>query len=199
MLHALPHNYDNNTASRSLDELETARLRLRMFAPEDAAELSLITSDPDVMEYIGEGVPLTQDATTMNLASIIETFKKRGFGRWALVHKELDRLIGYCGLSYNNAQVGVEVAYLLAKPYWGQGLATEAARACLRYGFESLRLDTIGGVTRPGNDKSRRVLERLGMKYVCHAVYHGYDCVHYSISRSEFRPHPSWYLLKRTT
>ena len=198
MLHALPQNFDNSTAPHSPDELETARLRLRMFAPEDAAELSLITSDPDVMEYIGEGVPLTTDATTMNLASIIETFKRRGFGRWALVHKELDKLIGYCGLSYNNAQVGVEVAYLLAKPYWGQGLATEAARACLRYGFEALRLDTIGGVTRPANDKSRRVLERLGMKFVRHAVYHGYDCVHYSISRSEFRPYPSWYCVKRT-
>ncbi|HJR05704.1 MAG TPA: GNAT family N-acetyltransferase [Pyrinomonadaceae bacterium] len=199
MLHALPHNFDNSTASHALDELETARLRLRMFAPEDAAELSLITSDPDVMEYIGDGVPLTTDATTTNLASIIEIFKKRGFGRWALVHKELNKLIGYCGLSYNNAQVGVEVAYLLAKPYWGQGLATEAACACLRYGFEALQLDTIGGVTRPGNDKSRRVLERLGMKLVCHAVYHGYDCVHYSISRNEFRPHSSWYSVKRTT
>lgn len=199
MLHALPRESEKSAAPLSPVELETARLRLRMFAPEDAAELSLITSDPDVMEYIGEGVPLSEDTTTTNLASIIETFNRRGFGRWALVHKELNKLIGYCGLSYNNPQVGVEVAYLLAKPYWGQGLATEAARACLRYGFEALRFDTIGGVTRPGNDKSRRVLERLGMKYVCHAVYHGYDCVHYSISRNEFRPHPSWYCVKQTT
>ena len=199
MLYALPRESEKSDAAYSPVELETARLRLRMFAPEDAAELSLITSDPEVMEYIGDGVPLSEDATTMNLASIIETFKKRGFGRWALVHKDLNKLIGYCGLSHNNAQVGVEVAYLLAKPYWGQGLATEAARACLRYGFEVLRLDAIGGVTRPANDKSRRVLERLGMKYVCHAVYHGYDCVHYSISRSDFRPHPSWYSVKRAT
>ncbi|HYP01337.1 MAG TPA: GNAT family N-acetyltransferase [Pyrinomonadaceae bacterium] len=197
MLYALPQESDKSSVHHAPDELETARLRLRMFAPEDAGELSLITSDPDVMEYIGEGLPLSPDATTVNLASIIGTFKRRGFGRWALVHKELNKLIGYCGLSYNNVQVGVEVAYLLARPYWGQGLATEAARACLRYGFEVLRLDTIGGVTRPGNDKSRRVLERLGMKYVCDAVYHGYDCVHYSISRNEFRPHPSCYSVKR--
>lgn len=187
MLTALPHEFNHITIPCVADELETARLRLRLFTPEDAGELSLITGDPEVMEYIGEGVPLSADETRSSLISIIEAFKKRGFGRWALVHKELDKLIGYCGLTSGNAQVGVEIAYLLARPYWGQGLASEAAHICLRYGFEVLGLDAISGVTRPGNNKSRQVLERLGMRYVCQTVYYGYDCVHYSIARSEFQ------------
>jgi RimJ/RimL family protein N-acetyltransferase len=142
-------------------------------------------------------VPLSADETRNSLACIIEVFKNRGFGRWALIHKELNKLIGYCGFASGNSQVGVEIAYLLARPYWGQGLASEAAGACLRYGFEELKLDSIGGVTRPGNSKSRRVLERLGMRYVSEAIYAGYDCVYYSLPRSEFRPHPAAYFVQQ--
>jgi len=197
MLHPHPHNVNQIIHPHTTDELETTRLRLRLFVSEDAGELSLITGDAEVMKFIGEGLPLSEDETQGNLASIIGGFKKRGFGRWAVIHKELDKLIGYCGFASGDPQIGVEIAYLLARPYWGQGLASEAAGACLRYGFEVLQLDSIGGVTRPGNDKSQRVLERLGMKYVSQAVYFGYDCVHYSLAQSEFRPHPAAYFVRR--
>ncbi len=197
MLHPIPHDLAQSIPCHTTDELETTRLRLRLFVPEDAGELSLITSDAEVMKFIGEGLPLSEDETRSNLACIIEVFEKRGFGKWAVIHKELNKLIGYCGFASGNPQVGVEIAYLLARPYWGQGLASEAAGACLRYGFEVLRLDSISGVTRPGNNKSRRVLERLGMKYVSQAVYFGYDCVHYALAQSEFRPHPAAYFVQR--
>jgi RimJ/RimL family protein N-acetyltransferase len=197
MLRLATYSFDEMTDPYTSDELETARLRLRMFTPEDCEELSLITSDPVVMEHIADGRPLSEEETRFNLDSIINGFKRRGFGRWALINKERDRLIGYCGLASTIGEVGVEIAYLLARPYWGLGLASEAASACLRYGFEELQLDAIAGLTRPGNDRSRRVLERLGMKYLRHAYYHGYDCVHYSIARSEFRPQPTRYVVHR--
>lgn len=180
-----------------MHEIETSRLRLRMFALSDLDALCRVTADPEVMRFIGPGKPLTRAETEANLATIIKAFRRRGFGRWALVHKADDTLIGYCGLSAGNEAVGVEVAYMLATAYWGRGLATEAARACLRYGFAQLGLDHIAALTMPGNHRSRRVVERLGMRFVKDACYYGYDCVQYSLAREDFRHGGSLYLQRR--
>ncbi|MBA3242221.1 MAG: GNAT family N-acetyltransferase [Acidobacteria bacterium] len=182
-------------AVNTFDELETARLRLRMFAPGDAFELSAITRDPKVMRYIGEGRPISAQETAANLDSIINAFRRRGFGRWAVIHKDSGRLIGYCGFSTGIPAAGVELAYMLARSFWGYGLATEAARACLRYGFEELRLSAISAITRPSNRRSRRVMEHLAMKFLCEKVYLSYDCVHYSIDRNDFTRDDSTYIL----
>jgi ribosomal-protein-alanine N-acetyltransferase len=84
---------------------------------------------------------------------------------------------------------------MLARPFWGQGLATEAARACLRYAFEELKLPSVSAIARPGNLRSRRVMEHLGMKFLSEEVYLSYDCVHYAIDRDEFTPDDSPYIL----
>jgi RimJ/RimL family protein N-acetyltransferase len=179
------------------DEIETARLRLRMFTPEDLDALAAIAADPEVMRYIGPGNPLTREEVESNLASIISGFRRRGFGRWAVVKKDSGAMVGYCGLTHGNEEVGVEVAYMLARSEWGNGIASEAARACLRYGFERLGVDSIAGLTRPENLRSRRVMERAGMRYVRDGHYYGYDCVCYSISRDEWRPDGSIYRVTR--
>src|SRR5437868_9876909 len=179
------------------DRLETSRLLLRACTPADLDGLYLMTRDPEVMCYIGDGHALTRAETERNLATIIGAFHRRGFGRWALVLKETGALAGYCGLSMGNQEVGVELAYLLAKSVWGRGLATEAGAACLRYGFEQLGLGAIAALTRPDNTKSRRVMERLNMKYVRDGDYHGYSCVWYSVSRDEWRPDNSIYRVIR--
>ncbi|MDQ6694564.1 MAG: GNAT family N-acetyltransferase, partial [Chloroflexota bacterium] len=80
----------------------------------------------------------------------------------------------------------IEVAYLLDKPYWGQGLATEAARAALSYAFDTLQLDRIVAVTRPENKGSKHVLDKIGLKFERHAHYYKLDCSYYSISRERY-------------
>jgi RimJ/RimL family protein N-acetyltransferase len=196
-MRALTHGQPESVAltTNSFDELETARLRLRMFAPGDAFDFSSITRDPEVMRYIGEGQPISADETAANLENIIRAFRRRGFGRWAVVHKESGRLVGYCGFSTMLPAAGVELAYMLARPFWGRGLAAEASRACLRYAFEEMCLPSVSGITRPGNLRSRRVMESLGMKFLREEVYVGYDCVHYVIDRGEFTPGDSAYVL----
>jgi ribosomal-protein-alanine N-acetyltransferase len=179
------------------DEVETSRLRLRMFEPDDLDAMSEITRDPEVMRYIGHGHPLTREETHANLANIVAAFRRRGFGRWALVLKETGALVGYCGLSNGNEEVGVELAYMLARGGWGQGLALEAGRACLRYGFERLGLQAVAGLTMHDNRRSRRVLERLGMSFVRDAHYYGFDCVQYSIARDDWRDDGSLYRVIR--
>jgi RimJ/RimL family protein N-acetyltransferase len=179
------------------DEVETSRLRLRMFRPEDLDALSGITRDPEVMRYIGHGRPLTREETRENLSNIIAAFRRRGFGRWALELKETGALVGYCGLSAGNEEVGVELAYMLARGAWGCGLAIEAGRASLRYGFERLGVGSIAGLTMHDNRRSRRVLERLGMSFVRDAHFYGFDCVHYSIPREDWREDDSHYHVTR--
>lgn len=177
-------------------ELETARLRLRLFTPDDTAELSRITRDPEVMRYIGEGRPLTWDETDHNLRTIVRAFCRRGYGRWAMVHKAGGRLLGYCGFTTLDEEVGVELVYMLARPYWGAGLAAEASRACVRYAFDVLRLDSLAALTMHGNARSRRLLEKLGMRHVGDRRSHGYECVEYRMGRRDFRPDGSLYLAK---
>lgn len=178
------------------DVVETSRLRLRMFRPEDLDALCAITRDPEVMRYIGYGHPLTREETNENLARIVAGFRRRGYGRWALELKDTGDLVGYCGLSLGEEEAGVELAYMLARGAWGCGLALEAGRACLRYGFERLDLKTIAGLTLHDNRRSRRVLERLGMAFVRDAHFYGFDCVHYLIAREDWRDDGSFYRVK---
>ncbi|HZT59774.1 MAG TPA: GNAT family N-acetyltransferase [Pyrinomonadaceae bacterium] len=179
------------------DEVETARLRLRMFTPEDLDALAAIAADPEVMRYIGAGKPLVREEVKYNLATIINGFRRRGFGRWAVVRKDSGAFVGYCGLTRGQEEVGVEIAYMLARDEWGKGLATEAARACLRYGFEKLGCDSIAALTRHENMRSRRVMERIGMRYVRDGHYYGFDCVCYAISREEWSLDGSIYRVTR--
>jgi ribosomal-protein-alanine N-acetyltransferase len=184
-------------ASRRADELETARLRMRPFTLDDLDALCRITADAEVMRYIADGHAITREETATNLRNIIETFQRRGFGRWAVEEKAGGALLGYCGLSQPAESPGVELVYMLARRAWGRGLATEAAGAVLRYGFEELGLERVYALTMPGNARSRRVLERLGLEYQRDAHYYGYDCVCYAVAREHWRPDHSLYRLRR--
>ena len=180
-------------AARAVDGLETARLRMRLFSPGDLDRMCEITRDPEVMRYIGYGNPLTREETWANLGRIMDGFRRRGHGRWALERRDTGALAGYCGLSSGNPEVGIELAYMLAREEWGKGLALEAGRASLRYGFEALGVDSIAGLTLHGNRRSATVLERLGMKFVCYANYFGFDCLHYAVARADWRNDDSHY------
>jgi RimJ/RimL family protein N-acetyltransferase len=174
-------------------EIETARLRLRMFTPADLDRMCEITRDPEVMRFIGYGHPLSRGETQANLNMIMNAFRRRGYGRWALERRDTGALIGYCGLSSGNPDVGVELAYMLAREEWGRGLALEAGRASLRYGFETRGMDSIAGLTFHDNTRSRKVLERLGMKFIRDAHYYDFACVHYAIARADWRADDSHY------
>jgi ribosomal-protein-alanine N-acetyltransferase len=175
------------------DGIETARLRMRLFTPADFDRMCEITRDPEVMRYIGHGHPFSREETLKNLGTIMNAFRRRGYGRWALERRDTGALVGYCGLSSGNPAVGLEVAYMLAREEWGQGFALEGARAALRYGFEKLGADSIAGIALRGNARSCRVLERLGMSFVRDAYYYEFPCVHYAIARADWRKADSSY------
>jgi RimJ/RimL family protein N-acetyltransferase len=193
MVAALLHTDDARAGAFAADEVETARLRLRMFSSADLEPMCEITRDPEVMRFIGYGHPLSREETLANLNMITNAFRRRGYGRWALERRDTGTLVGYCGLSSGNPEVGIELAYMLARGEWGRGFALEAARASLRYGFETLGMDSIAGLTLHDNRRSRLVLERLGMSFIREAHYYDFACVHYSIARADWRDDGSHY------
>ena len=181
-----------------MHEIETARLRLRMFTPDDLDVLAQIFADPDVMEHLGkDGLPISKEETASALESMIGHWHRHGFGRWAVEGKADGKLIGFAGIRFLEGQA--ELVYLLATEYWGRGLATEVAVACLRYGFEEKQFDVILALTRPLNTRSRRVMEKIGMRFDKEATYFGIEVVRYVISRQEYQGGNFPYLLRAIT
>jgi len=170
-----------------LPEIETERLLLRMFVPEDAEPLHRIWNDPVVMKYIDGWRPSLEEAEAA-IGRLSERWREQGFGQWALVLKENLALIGYAGFKYLDQTEQVELLYGIDKPYWNRGYTTEAARACLRYVFENTALDRIVAVANPDNAGSWRVMEKLGMKREGMARYYNSELVYYAILREEFEP-----------
>jgi ribosomal-protein-alanine N-acetyltransferase len=164
-----------------------------MFRPEDLDDMAALIKDPDVMRYVGQGQPATREEAEAALMSIIRHWEHHGFGRWAVMDKETGCFVGFGGLRSLCGEP--EVVYHLAKIYWGRGLATELAKASLRYGFEEHAFEKILAIARPLNLASIHVMEKLGMSYQKHTSYYNVDVVQYSISRDEFNPDESLYIL----
>lgn len=174
-----------------MDEIETDRLKLRMFSLEDLDELAVIFSDPDVVRYIGTGQPAPREETERALDSIIEHWRRHGFGRWAAVHKTTARLVGYGGLRNFNGTP--ELVYLLEKQQWGVGLGTEMARAVLKFGFEDRSFDRVIAMTKIPNMASQRVMQKAGMVYECRDIVFGIEVVRYHLHRESFMSAPVEY------
>lgn len=168
------------------EDIETQRLRLRHFTPNDADELHRIYSNPELFKYMSNEKPLLWEQTRTVINSIIESWQHYNFGVWALVDKRNQKLIGHCGLKYLENTLEVQIGYLLLKSYWGRGLGTEAASAVLKYGFEVANLPQIVAVAKPENIASRRVLEKVGLKYEKDAYFYENNVVYYSISREAY-------------
>ena len=159
---------------------ETARLLIRRFTPADAPALYRIYGDAEVMRFMGPPPASLEEETANLLAHVRNYYERLGFGLWAVVLKETGELAGRCGLL--RSEIGgrneTEISYLLARRHWGRGLAAEAAAAVLAHGFGALGLPRIVAVIDPLNDPSRRVAERIGMRYEGDVPYKQFGVVH---------------------
>ena len=153
--------------------IETQRLILREFQRADLRELAPILADSKVMNFSPTGVISTAQ-TQKKIEGFITCYQKFGFGKWAITLKELNQMIGYCGIAVEqiDARAEKEIGYRLASKYWGQGLATEAASAAIQYGFEKFKIPYILGIAESANIASVRVLKKAGMKYERQTTFH---------------------------
>ena len=142
--------------------LETKRLSLRMFRNDDLDAYHTMCSDLDVMRFLGDGKPLSRTDAWRHIAIFLGTWQLRGYGMWAVEDKASGELLGRVGYIHPEGWPGIELAWALARPFWGRGLATEAARACLDFGFTSLGFSHVISLIHPDNRRSISVAERLG-------------------------------------
>lgn len=160
--------------------LTTARLHLRVWPDSDLAQFASICADPEVMRYIGDGLPRTTEETAQSIARMRRGFDERGFGFWAACLRDTGRLVGFVGLSVPTflpqVMPAVEIGWRLARDCRGRGLATEGARAALDDGFTRCALDETVSIYQPANVASGRVTEKIGMSPTLDTVLpeHGY-------------------------
>ena len=163
---------------------ETERLFLRRLDENDIDAIFAMRIDKDVMRFIRETQDRAESANWIKLVS--SRWKNEKIGFCALIEKQSAKLIGWCGLWKLKETGETEIGYAIAKEFWGKGFAVEAAEAFLTYGFNELNLSKIVAVAFPENTASRRVMEKLGMKFDYLGEFYGCDLVHYSITKTEF-------------
>lgn len=145
--------------------LETNRLVLRHFTKDDVDNL-LHFSDPIAMQFFPN--TKSREETQEWIDWQLESYQVHGFGLWAVILRNSDEFAGYCGLIFQedvDSKDEVEIAYGFVSMFWGCGYATEAAQACYDYATRELGLTRLVSLIDPNNTRSRRVAEKVGMKF----------------------------------
>jgi RimJ/RimL family protein N-acetyltransferase len=166
--------------------LETPRLRMRPYTPDDFENFYLLGTDPEVMRYISNGKTRTREEAAEVFPKLVEHWHEHGFGVWVLEDRATSQYLGRCGLRYLPEGEGeIELLYTLLRHAWGRGVATEAATAALRYGFDVLKLPRIIAIAEPANRASWHIMEKLGMRYEKTIMFKGFEVVWYAIERND--------------
>lgn len=144
-------------------KLETPRLILRELTVNDANSFYQLNLNPEVIKYTGDP-PFTSVEESKEFLLDYKEYQNHGFGRWAVITKENNQFIGWCGLKYHKEGY-VDLGFRFFQDKWGKGYATESAKACINYAQSSLNLPELIGRVMPSNIASVRVLEKLGFTF----------------------------------
>jgi RimJ/RimL family protein N-acetyltransferase len=144
---------------------ETQRLRIREMQITDFNHLFALDTDPEVMKYISDGKPDSEEQVRATIKRVIARYEDwKVYGAWAAEIKETGEFIGWFSLKPLPGTLEIEVGYRLLKKHWGKGYATEGATKMIEYGFQTLSLQKIVAITHPGNEASQKVLEKVGLR-----------------------------------
>lgn len=176
----------NSLASNALNKIETSRLILRPVTMDDIEELHAIWTDEGVRKYLWDDEIISRETALLPIKASIETFASHGFGLYAVIHKEDEKMIGFCGFRFLDDTNEIELLYGILPDYWNKGLTTEAVNACLKFGFEEKGLEKIIAITNAPNTASIRVMEKSGMKFLKRDMFQELDSIFYAITREEF-------------
>jgi [ribosomal protein S5]-alanine N-acetyltransferase len=164
--------------------LETKRLFLRPMNDGDVDAVFAMRADADVMRYIRETQNRREAENWVKLIS--SKWETDKIGLCAVILKETNEFIGWCGLWILSETGEIEVGYAIAANYWRKGFASEAAEICLQYGFDTLNLEKIVACANPKNEGSQAVMRKIGMTFDHIGRYYGTDLVHYTITKEKY-------------
>jgi ribosomal-protein-alanine N-acetyltransferase len=151
--------------------IETERLFLRKITLDDKEALFKLHSNLAVQKYTGEPVVNSIEEIETAIHARINNYKKYGYGRWATILKNGMQFAGWAGLTYLPEFDEIDLGYRFLPEYWGAGIATEASRAILTYGFDTLKLKKIIAIAMKENKASIKVMEKIGMEFDKFAPY----------------------------
>ena len=166
-------------------EIVTPRLQLREMNSMDAPKAFELNNDPEVVRFTGDK-PFTSIADAERFIRSYDDYRRFGYGRWAVLLKESNEWIGWCGLKYHPLKDETDIGFRILRRYWNKGYATEASKACLVFGFEQLHLDCIVGRVMKENLASIRVLEKTGMKFWKDHLFHEHPGCYYIANAEDF-------------
>ena len=148
----------------------TSRLRLPGFAAEDLPAHRAAVDDDAAVTWAHVRLPLAE--SLRRWAGRLDEWERSGYGMWIVEVAATGEVIGHAGIQHLEGTDDVELGYYLGRAAWGQGYATEAARACLDYGFETIKLPRIVATVRLENAASRHVLEKLGFHHERDGIFY---------------------------
>lgn len=141
---------------------QTSRLYGRHLCCTDVDLLLAIYGNPDVVRYVGEGMPLDRSDCERWVEVTLHNYSQRGYGMFALIERESEANIGFCGLVHPSGLAEPEIKYALHPHQWGKGFATEAVMGLLAFA-EGIGIKKVIATVHPGNESSKRVLIKAGM------------------------------------
>ena len=161
--------------------LDTPRLLMRRWTFADRDAFRRMTQDPDVMRFIHENVPLSDQEADSALVSTIERYEQLGFGDWAIIERDSGAIIGESGLGMLEGTDEIEIGWMLLPSHWGKGLAFEAAAAVKKYAHVELRLGRLIALTQPENARSIELAGRLGLQRTGRLIHRGHEMLKFEI------------------
>jgi RimJ/RimL family protein N-acetyltransferase len=158
--------------------VETERLIIRNWRESDIDPYAELSADPEVMRYIGDGQPRTREYAESFVHRMMDLYRKRGWIRFAVEHRETGEFMGFCG--YDELPDGtLDFGWRYAQDFWGGGYGSEAAIAVLAIGRERYGLKNIQSMSYPENAGSVRIMEKMGMSFLRESKEDGRRIVHY--------------------
>ena len=165
-----------------LDEMETDRLRLRPFTSDDVPVAFGWFGDPLVMRFTPSGPDSSIEQTAARIADYQHHQSEHGFSKWIITERVSDQPIGDAGLLLLTDYGWIDFGFRLAQPFWGKGLATEAASVWLERAFGELKLNRLTAIVHPENHASINVLHKLGFGEESRAVVMGMNSIVYGLT-----------------
>jgi ribosomal-protein-alanine N-acetyltransferase len=183
------------TAKFEFPTIGTERLLLRMFEERDLDSAFRLFNDNDVQKYLSPENKRTRKRLKVTFEKLRLRWEERGFGIWCVCEKSSRQMIGYCGFQYLDKTRTIEIVFAYLKEHWNKGFATEAANACLGFGFERLEIERIYAVIHPENTASQRVLKKIGMSFDRASEHYQMNLTTYTIAREEYVTDKNFYRL----
>lgn len=177
-------------------EIITGRLCLKPFTIDETDEIHRLWIDPDVRRYLWDDQVISHKQATEAVAESVRLYEQDGLGLWSVRLPDDESLAGFCGYWFFHDPPELQLLYSLAPTHWNKGLATEAARAMIRYGFEEKSFASVIASADAPNLASLQVLEKIGLRFEKRSDKNGLATVYYRLRRSEWQPDDSPYELR---